>query len=96
MLTGDALRVSEGQLTLNGVAHGVEVRVSFGEEKRLDVMGHFADLGAQGSAVLERLLSDALAEPRFGISFSEGSFSLTGQSARVFCHDSTALVAEGQ
>lgn len=96
MLTGDALRVSEGQLTLNGAAHGVELRLGFGEEKRLDVVGQFADLGAQGSAVLAALLPNGMTEPRFGISFPEGSFSLTGQKARVLGHDGSALVAEGQ
>ncbi|MGV8832046.1 MAG: AsmA family protein [Devosia sp.] len=96
MLTGDALRVSEAELTLNGVQHGVDIRVGFGAEKRLDVVGHFAGLGVQGSAVLGALLPEGLVDPRFGISFPEGSFSLTGQEARVLGYDGTALVAEGQ
>ncbi|WP_193335245.1 AsmA family protein [Devosia beringensis] len=96
MLTGDALRVSEAQLTLAEAPHAVELRIGFGAEQRLDVVGHFADLGRQGSAVLGALLPDWVAEPRFGISFPEGSFSLTGQAARVLGQDGTALVAEGQ
>ena len=96
MLTGDALRVSEAQLTLNELAHAVEMRIGFGAEKRLDLTGHFAGLGAQGSAMLGALLPDWVAEPRFGISFPEGSFSLTGQAARLLGHDGTGLVAEGQ
>ncbi len=96
MLTGDALRVSEGQLTLNAVSHAVELRVGFGEEKRLDVVGHFAGLGVQGSTVLGALLPDGMAEPGFGISFPEGSFSLTAQKARVLGYDGRAMVAEGQ
>ncbi|MGV8854164.1 MAG: AsmA family protein [Devosia sp.] len=96
MLTGDALRVSEAEMTLNGVAHGVDVRVGFGDEKRLDVVGHFAGLGQTGSAVLGALLPEVLDEPRFGISFPEGSFSLTSQEARVLGHDGTDMVAEGQ
>ena len=96
MLTGDALRVSEAQLTLNDVAHAVDLRIGFGTEQRLDVVGHFAGLGPEGSAVLGDLLPDWLGDARFGISFPEGSFSLTGQNARVLGYDGTALVAEGQ
>ncbi|MCS6759616.1 MAG: hypothetical protein MO852_12165 [Candidatus Devosia euplotis] len=78
MLTRDALRISEAQLTLNLVSHAVEMRVGFGEEKRLDLVGHFADLGSRGSAVLGALLPNAMGDPCFGISFPEGSFLLTG------------------
>jgi len=96
MLTGDALRISDGHWTLNGVSHAVEVRVGFGEEKRLDVVGHFSGLGVDGSAVLGALLPDGMAEPGFGISFPEGSFSLSAQKARLLGYDGTAMVAEGQ
>ena len=96
MLTGDALRVSEAELTLNGVAHAVDVRVGFGGEKRLDVVGHFAGLGDTGSAVLGALLPQVAADTNFGISFPEGSFSLTGQEARVLGYDGADMVAEGQ
>jgi len=96
MLTGDALRLSEAELTVNQESHAVDMRVGFGEEKRLDVVGHFADLGPQGSAVMAALLPDIMGDPRFGISFPEGSFSLTGETARVLGYDGTTLVAEGQ
>ena len=96
MLTGEALGVSEATLTLADVPHAVDLRIGFGEEKRLDVVGHFADLGGRGSAVLGDLLPDWVTEPRFGISFPQGSFSLTAQAAQVLGHDGRVLVAEGQ
>jgi len=96
MLVGDALGISGGQLTLNGRAHAVELRVGFGAEKRLDVVGHFDGLGVAGSAVLGALLPHAAADTAFGVSFPEGSFALTGKNARVFGLDGRDLVAEGQ
>ncbi|MEO8685589.1 MAG: AsmA family protein, partial [Devosia sp.] len=47
MLAGDALGLSQGVLTLNGQAHAVELRIGYGAEKRLDVVGHFGDLNAR-------------------------------------------------
>ncbi len=96
MLVGDALGLSGGLLTLNGRSHAVELRLGFGAEKRLDLAGHFDELGATGSAMLGALMPNIAAEAAFGLSFPEGSFSLTGKTARVFGQDGTDLVAEGQ
>lgn len=96
MLVGDALGLSNGLMTLAGAANSVEMRLGFGGEKRLDVVGHFGALGAEGSAVLGALLPNLASEPAFGISFPGGSFSLSGQTARVFGYDGADLVAEGQ
>ena len=96
MLVGDALGFSNGVLTLAGAANAVEMRLGFGEEKRLDLVGHFGELGTGGSAILGALLPDISSEPAFGLSFPEGSFSLKGESARMLGYDGTALVAEGQ
>ena len=96
MLAGDAFGLVNGVLTLAGHTHGVEVRLGFGEEKRLDLVAHFDELGARGSALVGGLLPNVAAEPAFGISFPYGSFSLTGKGARVFGFDGTGLVAEGQ
>ena len=96
MLAGDAFGLVNGVLTMAERTHGVEVRLAFGEEKRLDLVAHFDELGARGSAVVGALLPNIAAEPAFGISFPYGSFSLTGKGARVFGHDGTGLVAEGQ
>ncbi len=95
MLGGDALGLVGGVLTLNERTHALELRLGFGEEKRLDLVAHFDELGERGSALVGALLPNA-AEPAFGLSFPFGSFSLTGKGARVFGLDGTGLVAEGQ
>jgi hypothetical protein len=96
MLVGDALGLSNGLLTLAGAANSVEMRLGFGNEKRLDVVGHFGELGAGGSAQLGALLPNLSSDPAFGLSFPAGSFSLTGKTARMFGYDGTDLLAEGQ
>ncbi|WP_332702463.1 AsmA family protein [Devosia sp.] len=96
MLVGDAAGLANGVLTLAGRNHSLETRLGFGEEKRLDLVAHFDELGAGGSAMVAALLPNIAAEPAFGISFPFGSFSLTGTSARVLGLDGTGLVAEGQ
>lgn len=96
MLAGDALGLVGGVLTLAERRHGVEIRLGFGEEKRLDLVGHFDVLGRRGSAMLAALLPNIAGEPSFGVSFPFGSFSLTGKDARVLGLDGTGLVAEGQ
>ncbi|MBU1306997.1 MAG: AsmA family protein [Alphaproteobacteria bacterium] len=96
MLKGDALRVGEGVLTLAGAAHAVDLRIGFGEEKRLDVTARFANLGADGSAVVAALLPNVSADPGFAISFPAGSFGISSTAAQVFGLDGTDLVANGQ
>lgn len=96
ILGGDALGISNGTLTVEGTAHNVEMRLGFGEEKRLDLVGHFDVLSANDSAILGAMLPNASSDPAFGISFPEGSFSLSGKSARILGLDGTTLVAEGQ
>ncbi|HTO28638.1 MAG TPA: hypothetical protein VL017_08610, partial [Devosia sp.] len=96
MLGGDALGLVGGGLTLNGLQHALELRLGFGEEKRLDLVAHFDELGERGSALVGALLPKVAGEPAFGVSFPFGSFSLTGKGARVFGLDGTGLVAEGQ
>jgi hypothetical protein len=96
MLVGDAFGLSAGTLTVEGQSHGIEIRMGFGEEKRLDVVGNFAELDSAASARIGALLPDVPSEPAFGISFPAGSFSLTGQRATLFGHDGRGLVAQGQ
>lgn len=95
MLGEDAFGLSSGRLTLDGHTHGVELRVGFGAEKRLDVVGHFDDLGSSGSTIVGALLPDMSAGPAFGISFPTGSFALSGQNAQILGLTGTDLVAEG-
>jgi len=96
LLSAEAMGINKGVLTLADTAHAVELRLGFGAEKRLDVVGHFDALGPTGSTLLTALLPDVANEPAFGISFPVGSFSLTGKNARVLGQDGTDLVAEGQ
>lgn len=96
MLAGDALGLVNGALTLAERTHGIELRLGFGEEKRLDLIAHFDELESRGSALVGALLPNIASEAAFGLSFPLGSFSLTGKSARVLGLDGTGLVAEGQ
>lgn len=96
MLSGDAFGFTNGVLSFDQHSHGLEVRLGFGEEKRLDLVGHFDALGAGGSAVIGALLPNISAEPAFGTSFPVGSFSLTSKSARLLGLDGANLVGEGQ
>ncbi|WEK05462.1 MAG: AsmA family protein [Candidatus Devosia phytovorans] len=96
ILGGDALGLNNGVLTIEGQSHAVELRLGFGEEKRLDLVGHFDALSAADSEIVSALLPNATSDAAFGTSFPEGSFSLTAKSARVLGLDGTTLVAEGQ
>ncbi len=96
MLAGDALGLSQGVLTLNGTAHAVELRVGFGAEKRLDVVGHFDNLDPTDSAALGALLPNVANEPSFPVSFPSGSFALSAKSATMLGQSGSGLAAEGQ
>lgn len=95
MLGDGAFGLTGGLLTLEGHTHAVELRVGFGAEKRLDVVGHFDELGPSGSTIVAALLPDIFAGPAFGVSFPTGSFALSGQSAQLFGLSGTGLAAEG-
>ncbi|WP_108396539.1 AsmA family protein [Devosia submarina] len=95
LLGGDAVGLNNGALTFAGTSHAVELRLGFGEERRLDLVGHFDALGPSESSILAALLPPIAAEPAFGNSFPEGSFSLTGKSATVLGLDGTELAAQG-
>lgn len=95
MLAGDALGFSHGRLALNGKTHALEIRLGFGSEPRLDLVGRLDDLGQGDSAILGALFPDPGTDRAFAISFPEGSFSLTTQAIRVLGLDATDLVAEG-
>ena len=96
MLAGDALGLSGGVFLLDGVSHSVDVRIGFGEEKRLDLVGHFAALNGPDSAALAALLPDIASGPGFGNSFPVGSFTLSGASAQIFGQQGEGLVANGR
>lgn len=94
MLAGDAFGINGATLTLAGGTHTAELRLGFGEEQRLDVVAHFAELGSTGSAVVGAMLP-ALNETGFGNSFPNGSFSLSGATAELFGQSGRDLIAEG-
>jgi F0F1-type ATP synthase membrane subunit c/vacuolar-type H+-ATPase subunit K len=96
MLVGEAFGFNAGVLTVEGQSHGAEIRLGFGAEKRLDLVGNFTALDGNGSARIAALLPDIASDPSFGVSFPVGSFTLTGKQARVLGQDGTNLVAQGQ
>ncbi|WP_161796861.1 AsmA family protein [Devosia soli] len=95
LLAGDALGFNHGLLGLNGKTHALEVRLGFGSEPRLDLVGRFDDLGPGDSAILAAMLPDPGTDAAFGVSFPEGSFSLTSQKIRLLGLDAADLQAEG-
>lgn len=95
MLAGGALGFSHGRLVLNDRVHALELRLGFGEEPRLDLVGRFDDLAPGDSAILAAMFPDPNTDRTFGISFPEGSFSFNSQTIRVLGHEAKDLVAEG-
>lgn len=96
-LGGDALGLNNGQLNIAGQSHGLELRIGFGEEPRLDTVVHLANADASHMAALMALLPADVGQPgSFGVSFPNGSFSLSAQSADVMGIAAQDLVAEGQ
>lgn len=95
MLAGDALGFSHGRLVLNGKTHVLEMRLGFGSEPRLDLVGRFDDLAPVDSAIVAAMFPDPGADRTFGISFPEGSFSLNTQTIRVLGLEAEDLRAEG-
>lgn len=96
LLAGDALGLSDGVLTLNGVPHSFGLRVGFGAEPRLDIIGKFNSLSASDSAALAALAPDVSSNASFGLSFPNGSFALNGAGGTILGLDGKDMVAEGQ
>ncbi len=95
MLAGDALGFSHGRLLLNGKTHVLELRLGFGGEPRLDLVGRLDDLAPGDSAILGAMFPDPGSDKAFGVSFPEGSFSINSQTIRVLGLEAKDLVAEG-
>ena len=95
MLAGDAFGISHGRLTLNGKVHVVELRLGFGDEPRIDLVGRFDDLAVADSAALGALFPDPASDNIFAVSFPQGSFALNTQNIRVLGLDAADLIAEG-
>ena len=95
MLAGDALGFSHGRLVLNNRTHSLELRLGFGNEPRLDLVGRFDDLAPGDSAILAAMFPDPNSDRTFGISFPEGSFSFNSQTIRILGLEAKDLIAEG-
>ncbi|CAN7377936.1 AsmA family protein [Devosia sp. LjRoot3] len=95
MLAGDALGFSHGRLVLNDKVHVLELRLGFGEEPRLDLVGRFDDLAPGDSAILAAMFPDPNSDRTFGTSFPEGSFSFNSQTIRILGLEAQDLIAEG-
>ncbi|MHA6297671.1 AsmA family protein [Devosia sp. CAU 1758] len=96
MLAGDAFGLSNGRLTLDGEEHGLELRLGFGPEPRLDTVLKLGELDAGETDALLALVPDVTGESNFGISFPDGSFSITAGMVDVLGLSAHGLVAEAQ
>ncbi|MBJ3783778.1 AsmA family protein [Devosia sediminis] len=96
MLAGDAFGLSNGRLVLDGQEHGFELRIGFGAEPRLDTVLTLGSLDAQRTAALLALVPDVASDTNFGISFPDGSFSITAAQVDVLGLPAMDLVAEAQ
>ena len=96
MLAGDAFGLSNGRFDFAGQSHGVEIRLGFGAERRLDSVLHLGALDATQTARLLALLPDGANDGSFGASFPHGSFSLTAQALDVLGLAGSDVALEGQ
>ncbi|WEJ34725.1 AsmA-like C-terminal region-containing protein [Devosia sp. SD17-2] len=95
IFAGEAFGFSHGRLTLNNRVHAVELRLGFGDEPRIDLVGRFDDLTAADSAALGALFPDPASDNTFAVSFPQGSFAVHTKATRVLGLDATDLIAEG-
>jgi hypothetical protein len=95
MLAGDALGFSHGRLLLNGKTHVLELRLGFGDEPRLDLVGRFDDLAPGDSAIVGAMFPDPNTDRTFGVTFPEGSFSINSQTIRVLGLEAKDMQVEG-
>lgn len=96
MLAGEAFGLSSGTLTLAGQQHGLELRMGFGGEPRLDTVLTLGELDAAGTAALLALTPNAVGDSNFARSFPDGSFSITAGLVDVLGLSARDLVAEAQ
>ena len=96
MLAGDAFGLTAGRFDFGGQVHSIEIRLGFGEEKRLDSVVQLGRLDSTQTEALRALLPDAGNDPSFAVSFPEGSFSLSAQGLDVLGLAANDLVLEGQ
>ena len=96
LLAADALGLLGATLTVGSESAAAELRLGFGDEKRLDLTAQFGELDTTHSAYLAALLPNVAADSSFGNSFPAGSFTLTADAAQVFGQAGVDLHAEGE
>ncbi len=96
MLAGEAFGLSNGVLSVNGQDHGLELRIGFGAEPRLDTVVRLGQLDTRGTEALVALAPAIVGDSNFAISFPDGSFSVTADRVDVLGLPARDLVAEAQ
>lgn len=82
-LVNDRLRLSEGELVLDGTTHDVSVTMRFGETPSLAVAAGLSRLNARQSTALMALFPPIDPAGAFGLSFPEGRLDLDLEAARL-------------
>ncbi|MFD2646670.1 AsmA family protein [Devosia albogilva] len=95
LLAADALGILGATLTVGSESAAAELRLGFGDEKRLDLTVHFGELDTSHSAYVAALLPNISADPSFRTSFPAGSFTLAADAAQVLGQPGLDLHAEG-
>ncbi len=97
ILAGGALGLTGAKLSVGNSTHALELRIGFGDEPRLDTVVQLAEADAAHISALTALLPTDIAQPgSFGVSFPDGSFSVSSASADILGLPARDLLAEGQ
>lgn len=92
-LAGDMLTVSNGRLTLGGVAHEFSGKIGFGADKQLQLTANLGDLDPTDSAALAALMPDIAGSGSFGATFPKGLVNVSAGKATLFGLAGTNLAA---
>jgi len=79
-LTGTTVGFTDGQLTLDGVKHQLNVLADVGHTPNLTVSGQFGTLSPADSTALLALVPDIVNDPSAGVTFPQGAISLTADA----------------
>lgn len=95
-LGGQALSLSDGTFTLDGVPHGVSAKLGFGSTPRLDVTARLGALSAPDSDALLALLPVISPTGAFGATFPAGSLDVQADDAVLFGIKGSGLAAQAK
>ncbi len=96
LLAGGALGIQDGQFSLGGAVHNLELRLGYAEEPRLDVVAQFDMLDPGDTAALMALLPEIATGGNFGVTFPDGSFSIKARGVDLLGLNAADFLAEGQ